>query len=468
MRSILLHLSFSFVIVSSALCQESPGVSISDSTIALPEIRISSTRYTPDATRIAARIAHIGVQRIESTGGQSLDEVLQRASGVFLRQYGTGLSSLSMRGGNSSHSIIAIDGMPLYDPQLGQVDLSLVPSMLLENISIMYGQGASLYGANGVSGVVDIDTRSPLNTPVFGSIKANMGAFGERHVDGTIGFKKGTMRGFMAMRYGGEKGDFLYENPSLFPVESVRRQGADRLFSSYFGKLDWTHKNAVSTVSTWVNAFERGIPGPITLQFRDERQWDRLFRLNAQHVRVVHPGVLSVRAGLQRMSLRYANPFLRIDDTGQTSSYSLDTHFKREIGSTHSIKIGFDTALRTATHPSLSEDAQEVQTSLFVQSELRFKGLTFLPSLRADRYTLPGNTTVSAFSPNMGVNMNLLPALFLKAQAGKSFKPPTFNDRFWQPGGNPELRPEIGWGYEVGLLRMLAVRNAPTMPFRLK
>ena len=260
-------LLFLFIsLASSVFGQDNQEVALSDTVFALPEIRISSTRYTQNERLIAARVFRIDNQQVQSTGGRSLSDVLQRASGVFLREYGTGLSSLSMRGGNSSHSIVTIDGMPLYDPQLGQVDLSLVPSILLENISIMYGQGSSLYGANGLSGVVDVETQAYQNIPLFGSIKATIGAYGERHADGSLGFKKNNIRGILAVRHGGEKGDFSYEDPSLFPVETVKRQGADQQFSSYLGKLDWTRGQSISTLTAWINTFERGLPGPVTLR----------------------------------------------------------------------------------------------------------------------------------------------------------------------------------------------------------
>ena len=453
MRLLLQYVSFVLVFVPSAFCQEVIDAGMTDTTFALPEIRISSTRYTPGPNYIAARVSNIDNQKVEATGGQSLDEVLVRAGGLFIRQYGTGLASLSIRGGNSSHSIVAIDGMPLYDPQLGQVDLSLVPGMMLDNVSIMYGQGSSLYGANGLSGVIDIETPSHLNSPVFGSIKGSVGAFGERQADVSLGMKRNKIRFLLALKHGQEKGDFSYKDHSLFPVETVRRQGADRLFSSFFGKVDRTGSSSYSTLSAWGNSFERGIPGPTTLQFRDERQWDRLFRVNAQHVQLVYNGTLAFSGGLQHMSLRYTNPVLQVDDTGRTSSYLLDIYYKYQSSDNNSIKIGIDNALRSARHPSLARKTQEIQTSLYALGEHRFNALLLLPSMRLDHYELPDKKAITAFSPNLGMNINLtwLSSLFVKAQVGKSFKPPTFNDRFWQPGGNLGLRPEVSWGYEAGV-----------------
>ena len=446
---------FSFLLcVSPAHAQESEAVSISDSTYSLPEIRIQSTRYTPVHHAISGRFAVLDREKIKSSGGQSLGEVLQRAAGVFVRQYGSGLSTLSIRGGNSSHAIITLDGMPLYDPQLGQVDLSLVPSMLLENISILYGQSSSMYGANGFSGVVDIETRRLPSMPLAVSGNASLGAFSDRQADISLGFRKNSVSGLFAIRFGGEQGDFSYKDPSLFPVETVKRQGADQKFSSYFGKLDWINQRSYSALSIWLNRYERGIPGPITLQFRDERQWDDLFRVNFGHVHRLRSSSIAVRSGLQKMSLRYSNPLLQVDDTGHTSSFTVDTYYQRQSRSKNTIKVGIDNAIRSARHPKLSSKAKEFQTGVYFVGEQKLGRLILLPSMRADRYLLPNDKQVTATSPNLGMNLNVpfVSPLYLKAQAGKSFKVPTFNDRFWQPGGNDELNSEIGWGYEAGAL----------------
>ena len=62
-------------------------------------------------------------------------------------------------------------------------------------------------------------------------------------------------------------------------------------------------------------------------------------------------------------------------------------------------------------------------------------------------------SAVSTVNPRLGLNLRLLQGstLHLKASAGRSFRVPTFNDRFWQPGGKPDLNPERGWTYDLGL-----------------
>jgi vitamin B12 transporter len=43
------------------------------------------------------------------------------------------------------------------------------------------------------------------------------------------------------------------------------------------------------------------------------------------------------------------------------------------------------------------------------------------------------------------------PGLTLKASAARTYRAPTLNERYWRPGGNPDLLAESGHGFEVGL-----------------
>ena len=145
--------------------------------------------------------------------------------------------------------------------------------------------------------------------------------------------------------------------------------------------------------------------------------------MNAQHVRAIKTGELAIQAGLQRMSLRYANPFLDIDDTGQTTSLTLDTHYKWKGNEHTAIKIGLDNAIRKAAHPNLSDSAQELQTSLYFSGELGLSDLVLLPSMRVDRYALPESDAVTAVSPHIGATLNpsLMPAFYVKLKLESLF-----------------------------------------------
>src|SRR5690606_22428207 len=63
--------------------------------------------------------------------------------------------------------------------------------------------------------------------------------------------------------------------------------------------------------------------------------------------------------------------------------------------------------------------------------------------------------TFAPFTPNLGMDWSFWKAesqsLLLKTSLGKGYKVPTLNDRYWDPGGNPDLLPEESINGEVGL-----------------
>ncbi len=66
----------------------------------------------------------------------------------------------------------------------------------------------------------------------------------------------------------------------------------------------------------------------------------------------------------------------------------------------------------------------------------------------SDRFSAP-------LSPTLGSEVKILDqqsqSLLLKSQVSLNYRVPTFNDLFWEPGGNPDLAAEQAWSYESGL-----------------
>jgi iron complex outermembrane receptor protein len=53
--------------------------------------------------------------------------------------------------------------------------------------------------------------------------------------------------------------------------------------------------------------------------------------------------------------------------------------------------------------------------------------------------------------PSVGISFSGIRHLELRANAGKQYNLPSLNEKYWQPGGNPELQPESGWGGDAGV-----------------
>lgn len=418
--------------------------SLADTTVRLPTVTVTATRLRTQLLEAPARVTVLEAESMREAAAQNVADLLARRSGVFIRRYGGGgLASMSLRGGAASQTLVLLDGNRIASPQLGQLDLSLLPTVLFQSVEVMHGAGSALYGTDAMGGVVNLRTIRPGKRLL--TIKGGAGAYGQRAGSALASGQLGSVSGVVAIEANAARADWPYLNKSLFPPQEIRRTGADRrrlsLYSA-FALEAWQ-------MTAWYNYAERGLPTIGSILPREERQWDRHLRVHAGGTL----GRLRLSGLAQSGSLRYVNPQLGLDDTGRTFIASLDADIRLRLGDIFDLVTGLSQGYARARHPRLQSNASEQYAAAFASATIRAGNLHLYPALRADAYHRPGEPLLLQFNPRLGLNLRLLsrPALHLKSSAGRFFRNPTFNDRFWQPGGRGDLRPEQGWSTDLGL-----------------
>ncbi len=100
-------------------------------------------------------------QDIERWQSTSVNDVLRRLPGVDIAQSGGAgqNSSIFIRGTNSSHVLVLIDGVRLNLAGVsGSADLSQFPVSLVQRIEYIRGPRSAIYGSDAIGGVVNIIT----------------------------------------------------------------------------------------------------------------------------------------------------------------------------------------------------------------------------------------------------------------------------------------------------------------------
>lgn len=450
-----------------------------DSVYTIGEITVTATRQPTAAASAPQRVDVITREDVQSSGARHLADLLEARSGLFVRRYGEGLSTVTLRGASPSQTALLIDGLRLSDPQLGQFDLSLLPTHLIESVEVVHGPTSALYGADGLAGAINLRQLRPDSNHL--ALATEAGAYGERRMSAGASLGSPNLSAELWAEYSTAEGDFPYLNESLFPPRVVRRQNADRRKQSLFGTLELKQGAHRTQLALLYAQADRGLPGGAGGAPIGERQWDEHFRLWAQDEIRRGSSEWTFSGFLHRGALRYANPQLELDETGRILSAGAEAVLRRDLGPTGILIAGSSAGYAAAEHPSLSESARELHGAGFLSGSYRMAGLLIYPALRVDAY-LPaggseheadehtkvagsgrpptGGAGVSGFpsanprlalSPRLGLNAGLTPSLRLKANAGMAFRMPTFNDRFWQPGGNRNLQPERARSVELGL-----------------
>jgi len=146
----------------------------------LEPVVVTATKIETPLREIASSVTVITRQDIENKQTNSVEEVLRSVPGLdVVRQGGLGQqTSIFLRGGNSTHTLVLVDGIEINDPSNPgrSFDFASLATDNIERIEIVRGPGSTLYGSDALGGVINIITRKGSGKPQV-SLSAEGGSF---------------------------------------------------------------------------------------------------------------------------------------------------------------------------------------------------------------------------------------------------------------------------------------------------
>jgi iron complex outermembrane receptor protein len=136
----------------------------------LMEVEISSAAKKPQTVKDTATAIFVVTQEdIRRSTANSIVELLRIVPGVQVAQISNNHWSVSARGFDglfSNKLLVLMDGRAVYNPYFSGVFWADQNTMLedIERIEVIRGPGATVWGANAVNGVINIITKSALDT----------------------------------------------------------------------------------------------------------------------------------------------------------------------------------------------------------------------------------------------------------------------------------------------------------------
>ena len=136
-----------------------------DTEIKTSDVFVTASRTPIPKNNVIADITTITSEDIERAGSSSLPELLQRQPGIEISNLGGPgkVSTLSIRGTSSTHSIVLIDGMRVGAATSGFSAIEHIPLYQIEKIEILRGPASSLYGQDAIGGVIQIFTKKGVD-----------------------------------------------------------------------------------------------------------------------------------------------------------------------------------------------------------------------------------------------------------------------------------------------------------------
>ncbi len=151
----------------------------------LKSVTVSATRSGTPLDEIPLNTTVLTKEALEVAPDQTIDQVLKNVPGVILndtpyyQKDPTG-QSINVRGLGNARTLVLIDGVPANDAFYGTVQWNLVPMSAIDSVEFIRGGVSSLWGNYGMGGVINIKTKTPVNSQQ--EVSASYGAFGTGNV----------------------------------------------------------------------------------------------------------------------------------------------------------------------------------------------------------------------------------------------------------------------------------------------
>jgi vitamin B12 transporter len=417
----------------------------------LDEVVVTATRSEQALTQTLSHTTLITRQDIEAAQVADVPSLLRGLAGVEIYQSG-GIGkqgSLFLRGSNSSHTLVLLDGVRINSATTGATAIDQLMLDQIERIEIVRGNVSSLYGSEAIGGVIQIFTRRGQGAPSFNG-SAGAGAHGaQRASAGLGGAVEGATYSVQVSRY---------KLDGVSAIDSV-------LASNVNPDKDGYDNTSVSMNAGYAFNADHQVSAGYFESEGEARLDNSGFFANATDV---HAGrsVLSKKsleslnrfAGNWESRLSYAQGMDEYQNflngahssTLQTSNDLLTWQNRWQVGEAGALIAGLERLKQQIRSDSTAYTlTARTAQSLFAGYTGSYGAQQVQLNLRRDRYSDFG----AADTWLLGYGYEVTETWRVAATASTAFKTPTFNDMHaplaW--GANPDLKPERSHSSELGV-----------------
>ena len=416
-------------------------------TIVLEAIHINANRLVNFTT--GAKIENIlPTVKAEYNSG-NLSELLAQISPISVKSYGpAGLSNISLRGMGTKHTAILWNGINLQNSMNGGFDMNSMPSFIIDDINIQYGGSGALFGSGSVGGIVHINNAVKFDNKLEIEYNQKIGSF-DNYFEGikfNISNKRFSSSTRVYHKYG--KNDFSFTNYQQFGDPEVKQQNSA---STQYGILQSNafklKDNQTISTNIWVQHHYLEIPPMITNTKSDQNQATDVLRITTMWNRNGEISSWYARAYYNYESLLYKNPSIDLISQLDNQSIIGEIENKIAIGNNFLFNAGLNYTNLLAKTSNYADNKTRNQTAFY--SSLKYFNNSFATVISIREEFIDNEFTPFTFS--LSSRYNFLKYLTANANISKTFNTPSFNDLYWVPGGNPDLKSEDGWSEDIGL-----------------
>ncbi|RME28432.1 MAG: TonB-dependent receptor [Deltaproteobacteria bacterium] len=440
---------------------------------AYQRVVVTASRYGQDPLESPSTVTILTSEDIRLSGAATIADVLRRVAGVDVMTLSAAQPDISIRGFNrelANKVLVLVDGRSVYMDMLGTVLWETLPVAMdeIERIEVIRGPGSAVYGANAVTGVINIITKAPGQDGSL--VVGEVGTAGYRRTDAIASGRVDRTAYRLSAGYHElgrwERAADLDANPALRAFDEDDSNSSRVLRVN--GRVDRTFgKDGFASLSA---GHARG------------RTEFYVFGALGNYRTDFQSSYVRGDAGLGPVHLMTfynqwggdTGPWLQYDGerslwttyNAETVDVELEANVPFETGVvTHRLSGGLGYRYKRVSWGYLQGDGapiDEEHQAAYVQENAAIGPVHLVGSLRLDRHPLVD--LARTISPRGAAIVRVAPQTSVRANVGTSFRSPTFLESYLdlaqsteadgiyiQTNGNPELAPERILTGELGL-----------------
>ncbi|MGI5308851.1 TonB-dependent receptor domain-containing protein [Rheinheimera sp. WS51] len=396
-------------------------------------ISVFAHRQAMAQPNVLASISVLEHVDIMARQANDLPELLAQLVGVNLaRDGGRGQNaSLYIRGGNTGHTLVLIDGVRVGTATLGYKSLAMMPLELIERIELIRGPRAAFYGADALAGVIAISTRRSQTVAING----NIASYGQMGADISISHTLDNLSLWATV--GVNQADGFNIRPDLDPDNDGYKQKFIKLSADYHSRLGlWQLKTDVNSGRYQFDSAWSEQDQSDTLTRSHQLGWQQQFG-QWQHQ-------VQLSQSLDNDTPFSANSRSAFITQREEFSYQTLGHINSELTLLAGLNWYQEDVAKSAT---AYEQTQRNNKAVFTGINYQYQGLHLDLTARRDVFRQYGAENTWQFAAGYQVSQHWQ----LRASRGTAFKVPSFNALYYPGYANPDLKPEQARSDEIGL-----------------
>lgn len=432
------------------------------------EVLVTATRTAAPVVEALAPVSVLTAADIAALQAPDLPSLLNGFTGVDLVQRGGrgANSSAFVRGTNSGHLLVLVDGVRVGSATLGTTALETLDPAAIERIELVRGPRSSLYGSDAVGGILQIFTRKAQAPGIEVDAGLSYGSHNEQQYRASLAYKndRSDVR-LVLSRYStdgfdrtlndsnGNGDDDAYEANNLalsagHQINEALRLSANVQYQA--GESDSDNGYCALDCEPYARFTNGSADLALLAQLND--LWLSTVRLGFAQDKSEQDDHIAA-AAIQNYGGRN-----RIETERESASWQNDL----ALADNQLLTLGVDYVndkvagkLEERTYaPDWSYSVDFVgydiddrdSVGLFGQYQARWDAHSLALSGRNDDNAQFGSASTGSLAYGYAIS----PSWSLLASYGSAFKAPTFNDLYWPGAGNPDLQPETSINAELG------------------